>query len=217
MKKAIVLLSGGQDSATCLAIAKKKFKNLIHTVAFDYGQRHVVELDMASKLAKVAGVSFEVIDLSFISKLSKNALTDDSLAISHGQNDLPNTFVPGRNLFFLATAGVIARREGAGTIYTGVCQTDFSGYPDCRADFIASMETTINQAMESSTVIKTPLMYLTKAETVKKMVALGCLDWYSFTHTCYEGVRPGCLKCPACILRKKGFDEAEFKDPLFYD
>ena len=212
--KALVLLSGGQDSATCLAVALKDFYGQVEAIGFDYGQRHRIELQQAEILAKKAGVPFQIISLPFISELAPNALVDSTLPIETKSGQLPSTFVPGRNLFFLGTAAVIAKQKGIHTLYTGVCQTDYSGYPDCREKFILSAAQTISLAMDFPFTIETPLMWLTKAETVKLMLKLGKLDWYADTHTCYEGMRPSCEICPACILRKKGFDEAGIKDPL---
>ena len=130
--------------------------------------------------------------------------------------ELPTTFVPGRNALFLTVAAMVAHQKEADVIYTGVCQTDFSGYPDCREDFIQSQQQTINLAMENDLQIKTPLMQLTKAETVVEMNQLGRLDWYAHTHTCYEGAQPACGQCPACKLRLNGFLEANIVDPLPY-
>jgi len=214
--KALVLFSGGQDSVTCLAQALTDFPGAVETVAFDYGQRHFIELDQARKVAALAGVPFRVIDLTFISQLSQNALTDSSIKIETKEGELPSTFVPGRNLFFISVGAVIAQQKNIKVVYTGVCQTDFSGYPDCRDNFIKSCEQTVNLAMDTALEIRTPLMWLTKAQTVTKMEALGHLDWYQESHTCYEGHRPACGVCPACILRLKGFAEAGVSDPLAY-
>lgn len=214
--KAVVLFSGGQDSATCLAQACADFNSDVVAVGFDYGQRHKVELEQAQHLADLAGVTYRIIDLTFISQLTPNALTDTSIKIDHKEGELPSTFVPGRNLFFISVGAVVARQLGATYLYTGVCQTDYSGYPDCRDDFIQSAEKTINLAMETAIEIRTPLMWLTKAETVQLMQKLDRLDWYKESHTCYEGVRPACGQCPACILRLKGFEEAGIPDPLEY-
>lgn len=212
---AVVLLSGGQDSATCLAMAVNEFTH-IHCVCFDYGQRHRIEIDASKKLAQHAGASFQCIDLRFIADLSHSALIHDDQPIVHNDNELPSTFVPGRNALFLTVAAMIAHQKEAGVIVTGVCQTDFSGYPDCREDFIHSQQQTINLAMENDLQIRTPLMHLTKAETVIEMNRLGRLDWYKDTHTCYEGLRPACGQCPACKLRLNGFSEANISDPLRY-
>ncbi|RAP38733.1 7-cyano-7-deazaguanine synthase QueC [Candidatus Marinamargulisbacteria bacterium SCGC AAA071-K20] len=215
-KSGLVLLSGGQDSTTCLAIAQNECET-VYSVSFDYGQRHRIELQQAQKIASLANVDFHIIDATFINKLNNNALTDSSIEISQVDNEIPNTFVPGRNLFFLAMAAVYARERECNIIYTGVCETDYSGYPDCRSDFIKSAEQTINLAMESHFEIKTPLMTLSKAATVRLMYSFNKMDWYSHSHTCYEGKRPACGVCPACILRLKGFKDAGFEDPLSYE
>ena len=214
--KALVLLSGGQDSATCLAQAIKDFPGAVSAVAFDYGQRHKIELDQAAIIAKKTHINLDIISLPFISDLTHNALTRKDIAIESKEGELPSTFVDGRNLFFLSVAAVIAKQQGCHILYTGVCETDFSGYPDCREDFIKSLEQTLTLAMDYSFQIRTPLMFLSKSETVLKMKDLGFLDLYRLTHTCYEGTRPACGKCPACLLRLNGFAEAGIKDPLDY-
>ena len=214
--QALVLLSGGQDSTTCLALALEEFPNGVHALAFDYGQRHRIELEQAQKIANIAGVPLQILDTRWLAGLSTNALTDPSLPITHLDGKLPSTFVDGRNLFFLSLAAVIAKQKNIHTLYTGVCETDFSGYPDCRADFIQSLNQTLNLGLAYTLKIATPLMWLTKGETVLLMQKLGHLDWYAHSHTCYEGLRPACGKCPACKLRQKGFDDAQLKDPLEY-
>lgn len=215
-EKALVLFSGGQDSTTCLAQAMIDMDGHVQCVGINYGQRHQVELEQASKIAALAGVPFDVIDLSFISKLSENALTNDAIPIEHKQGALPSTFVEGRNMFFLSAAGVLAKQMGGHVVYTGVCQTDYSGYPDCRDDFVKSMATTVSLALAYPIEIRTPLMWLTKGETIQLMDRLGKLDWYAYSHTCYKGQRPACGECPACILRLKGFKDAGLQDPLEY-
>ena len=212
---AIVLLSGGQDSATCLAIAEKTVER-IHCICFDYGQRHQIEIESSKKLADLAGATFQLIDVRFMAQLSNSSLVNPTAKIEHKDGELPTTFVPGRNAFFLTVAAMVAHQFNATEIFTGVCQTDFSGYPDCREAFIRSQEKTINLAMETNITINTPLMDLTKAETVTLMNSLGKLDWYKHTHTCYEGQQPACGVCPACKLRLKGFQEAGIEDPIPY-
>lgn len=212
---AIVLLSGGQDSATCLAIAKQHHQR-IHCICFDYNQRHRIEIDCSKTLANLANATFQQVDVTFLEKLSTSAMIHQEKKIQHEKNKLPSTFVPGRNALFLTIAAAIAYEMKINTIYTGVCQTDYSGYPDCRADFIESQQATINLAMASEIRIKAPLMNCTKSQTVKIMDDLGKLFWYEHTHTCYEGQRPACGQCPSCKLRLKGFAEAGIKDPLVY-
>lgn len=215
--KALVLFSGGQDSTTCLAQACNDFPGQVKALGFDYGQRHRIELEQAKKVTQLAGVPFDIVSLDFMAHLAPNALTDHTAVIEQKDGELPSTFVPGRNLFFLSSAAIKAMHDNIHILYTGVCQTDFSGYPDCRQDFIDSAATTISLALDYKIAIKTPLMYLTKAETVLKMQSLNRLDWYKHSHTCYEGKRPACGKCPACILRAKGFKQAGIKDPLEND
>ena len=212
---AIVLLSGGQDSATCLAIANQQYQ-LIHCICFDYGQRHRVEIESSRLLAQKAGSTFQLIDTTFIAELSNSAMIDSNEAIICNEGELPSTFVPGRNALFLTVAAMVAHQKQSDVIYTGVCQTDYSGYPDCRESFIQSQMNTINLAMETNIKIETPLMHLTKADTVRLMNDMGYLDWYAYTHTCYEGKQPACGKCPACQLRLKGFKDAGIADPLPY-
>ena len=164
--KAVVVFSGGQDSTTCLFWAKKHF-NEVYALSFRYGQKHEQEVELAKKIAAKAGVEFAVMDLDFINFLSP----DCSLTHSDIQMDKekpattpPNTFVPGRNLFFLSIAAVYARNKGAMNIVTGVSQTDFSGYPDCRDSFIRSLNVSLNLSMDEQFVIHTPLMWLDKSE-----------------------------------------------------
>ena len=217
MATALVLLSGGQDSATCLALAIAEFGAAeVMTLSFDYGQRHRIELQKAQILAATAGVSYQEVALPFIGGLSHNALTDNTMVIDAlGPESMPNTFVPGRNLFFLSVAAVVAKQHGIRILYTGVCQTDYSGYPDCRDTFVKSLNVTLNLAMEDHFEIRTPLMWMTKSETVLLMAEMGRLEWYGHTYTCYEGVVPPCGTCPSCLLRAMGFHEAGIFDPQF--
>jgi len=214
--KALVLLSGGQDSTTCLAQALHDFDGHVEALAFDYGQRHKVELEQARKIADVASVPLHISDLGFIHSITENALTRESITIEEKEGELPSTFVDGRNLFFISVGAVVAKSKGIQTIYTGVCQTDYSGYPDCRDDFVKSLNQTLNLSMDYSFDIRTPLMWLTKAETIQLMDTLGKVEWYEHTHTCYEGQRPACGQCPACKLRLKGFEDAGIIDPIEY-
>ena len=212
---AIVLLSGGQDSTTCLAIAKESHET-IHCICFDYGQRHRIEIESSKRLADKAKATFQLIDVTFIKGLSNSAMIHKDMPIIDHKDELPSTFVPGRNALFLTVAAMVAHQKRSRVIYTGVCQTDYSGYPDCRDDFIQSQIATINLAMDTQIKIETPLMHLTKADTVRLMAKKGLIDWYKYSHTCYEGVQPACGKCPACKLRLKGFAEAGHIDPIKY-
>ncbi len=213
--KAVILLSGGQDSTTCLAWAKKKFDK-VSAITFDYGQRHKIELLSAKKIAKLSNTPLKIIKIDIFKHLTKNALIDKSVKIKIQKNKLPTTFVPGRNLIFISIALIYAYQQNIQNIVTGVCQTDFSGYPDCRNKFIKSLEKTFELATNRRFFIHTPLMWLTKSKTVHLMQKLGSLNLLKYTHTCYKGLRPACGTCPACKLRIKGFKEAKMKDPLKY-
>ena len=207
--KAIVVFSGGQDSTTCLFWAIKQFAE-VEAVTFDYNQRHATEIDCAKKITQELGIKHHILDMNLLNQLAPNALTRNDIEVSAGSDgELPSTFVPGRNLLFLSFAGVLASQVGAKHIITGVCETDFSGYPDCRDIFIKSMNVTLNLSMNENFVIHTPLMWLTKAETWRMADDLGAFDYIrEKTLTCYEGViADGCGECPACILRKNGLDE----------
>lgn len=209
-EKALVVFSGGQDSTTCLFWAKEHFKEVI-ALSFSYGQRHANEVDIAREIAEGAGVEWHCMDAGFISSLSHNSLTDMSISVDKEKpsDSLPNTFVPGRNMFFISIAAVFARERGIRHIVTGVSQTDFSGYPDCRDNFIKSLNVTINIAMEEQFVIHTPLMWMDKAQVWALSDELGVFDLVrEKTITCYNGVvGDGCGECPSCRLRKKGLDD----------
>lgn len=207
-EKAVVVFSGGQDSTTCLFYAKKHFKE-VELVTFQYGQRHDLEIKVAEDIAKEQGLKHHILDMSLLSQLSPNALTDHSMQIENDENGIPNTFVPARNLLFLSFAGALAYQIGAKHIITGVCETDFSGYPDCRDSFIKSMNLSLNLSMDKDFVIHTPLMWLNKKETWALSDQLCALDYVrEKTLTCYNGVMSdGCGECPACKLRKQGLDQ----------
>lgn len=206
----LVLFSGGQDSTTCLYWAKRKFRN-VYALSFIYGQKHQKEVKVAKKIANKASVKLEIMDVSFIGRLGNNSLTNDSLSMDMEKpsEGFPNTFVPGRNLFFLSIAAVYAREHNINHIVTGVSQTDFSGYPDCRDAFIKSLNVTLNLAMDEQFILHTPLMWIDKAETWAMADELGVFDIIrNETMTCYNGIAgDGCGHCPACLLRKKGLDK----------
>lgn len=207
--KAIVVFSGGQDSTTCLFWALERFKE-VHAVTFDYNQRHRLEIECAKNIADELRVKHHILDMSLLNQLAPSALTRDDMLVKEGEDgELPSTFVPGRNLLFLSFAGVLASQIGAKHIITGVCETDFSGYPDCRDAFIKSLNVTLNLSMDQSFVIHTPLMWLNKAETWKLADDLDALDFVrKKTLTCYNGIMAdGCGECPACKLRKTGLDQ----------
>lgn len=207
---ALVVFSGGQDSTTCLYWAKKHFKE-VYALSFVYGQKHVKEVELAREIARKAEVHFDVMDVSFIGRLGSNSLTDTSIHMDEEKPDgsFPNTFVPGRNLFFLSIAAVYARERGIAHMVTGVSQTDFSGYPDCRDSFIKSLNVTLNLAMDEQFVIHTPLMWIDKVQTWALADELGVLDIVRRdTLTCYNGVQgDGCGHCPACKLRREGLEK----------
>lgn len=208
-EKAIVVFSGGQDSTTCLFWALNTFKE-VEAVTFNYNQRHKEEIECAKKIAKDLQVKHHILDMALLNQLAPNALTREDIEVKEGENgELPSTFVPGRNLLFLSFAAVLASQVGAKHIITGVCETDFSGYPDCRDSFVKSLNVSINLAMDSQFVIHTPLMWLDKAETWKLADDLQQLDYVrTETLTCYEGIiGDGCGECPACKLRKAGLDQ----------
>lgn len=207
---ALVVFSGGQDSTTCLFWAKKHFKK-VYALSFIYGQKHVKEVELARSIAEKAEVEFEVMDVSFIGHLGRNSLTDTSIHMDEEKpaDSFPNTFVPGRNLFFLSIAAVYAREHGVNHIVTGVSQTDFSGYPDCRDSFIKSLNVTLNIAMDEQFVLHTPLMWIDKAQTWALADRLGVLDLIRHeTLTCYNGIPgDGCGHCPSCKLRREGLEK----------
>ena len=209
-ENALVVFSGGQDSTTCLFWAKKMFKE-VEALTFVYGQKHIQEVEAARHIAEIAGVKWDVMDVSFISKLGRNSLTDSSMEMDQEQpvGGVPNTFVPGRNLFFLSIAAVYARERGINHMVTGVGETDFSGYPDCRDAFIKSLNVTLNLAMDEQFVIHTPLMWIDKAKTWAMADELGVLDLVrKETLTCYNGIKgDGCGHCPACKLRREGLEK----------
>ncbi|RAP34171.1 7-cyano-7-deazaguanine synthase QueC [Candidatus Marinamargulisbacteria bacterium SCGC AG-439-L15] len=216
-EKALVLLSGGQDSTTCLAVALSEH-DVVETICFDYGQRHQIEVQQAHEIARVAGVPLHTCEIPNLSALTSNSLTSHDIPITSDgkKGSLPSTFVPGRNMLFLTLAATYAYQRGIRVLYMGVCQTDYSGYPDCRETFIQHCEKSLNLAMETTFEVRAPLMHCTKAETIQLMQKLGRLEWYKSSHTCYEGLRPACGVCPACELRLKGFKDAGVLDPLDY-
>lgn len=225
-KKALVLFSGGQDSTTCLAWALNHYEK-IETIGFSYGQRHAVELTVRPGiLQKIRDFSDDwnkklgedhVYDLSLIGSLSETAMTSD-VEIRMMENGLPNTFVPGRNLMFLMVAAMLAYRRDLNTLVGGMCETDFSGYPDCRDDAIKAMQVALNLGMDTRLNLVTPLMWKNKKQTWQLAADLGGQQLVDLivneTHTCYLGEHDklnawgfGCGECPACLLRKRGFEE----------
>ena len=211
MKKAVVVFSGGQDSTTCLVQAIKKYDE-VHAITFDYGQRHKLEIEVAQKLTAKLGIkAHKVMDVGLLNELAVSSLTRDEIPVSHElqDNGLPNSFVPGRNILFLTLAGIYAYQIGAEALITGVCETDFSGYPDCRDEFIQAMNAALVKGMDRDLKIETPLMWLNKAETWALADQNDALELVrNETLTCYNGViGDGCGDCPSCSLRKAGLDE----------
>jgi len=225
-KSALVLFSGGQDSATCLAWAVERFAR-VETVGFDYGQRHAVEMQARLEVrAGLAGLRTEwaarlgpdhVVDLTGYGRIAESALTAER-AIELDARGLPTTFVPGRNLVFLTVAAALADRRGLDVLVGGMCETDYSGYPDCRRDTIDAMARALSLGLDKSVVIETPLMALTKAETwalADRIGGPGLVELIvEASHTCYRGDREqrhawgyGCGDCPACELRAAGYGE----------
>lgn len=224
IKKALVLFSGGQDSTACLAWALSNFEH-VETIGFDYGQRHRIELHCRLTVMNRIRESFplwgeklgedRVIDLGWLGQISDCALTEER-EIELSANGLPNTFVPGRNLVFFLIASAVAYRRGLGTLVGGMCQTDFSGYPDCREDTLKALQVATNLGMASGFRFETPLMWIDKTETFALAHQLGGEKLLEIirkdTHTCYTGDRShehewglGCGECPACELRKNGW------------
>jgi 7-cyano-7-deazaguanine synthase len=223
---ALVLLSGGQDSATCLAWALDRYAH-VETIGFDYGQRHAVELscrvpflaalrDRYPKWSRRLGDD-HLVDLGLIKTLSDTALTRDS-EIAMGANGLPTTFVPGRNLLFFTVAAAVAYRRGLRVLVGGMCETDYSGYPDCRDDTLKALQVALNLGMDRRFVVETPLMWIDKAATwrlAESLIGAGFVELIiEHTHTCYLGDRThryawgyGCGECPACRLRANGYSQ----------
>ena len=217
MNKALVVLSGGQDSTTCFYWAMNKFgRQNISSLSFDYGQRHKIELESAKKIAQMAAVAHIILPINTFAALGGNALTGELevVADADAETQLPNTFVPGRNLIFLTFAAAYAYQHGIKHLITGVAQTDYSGYPDCRENTLHSLEQTLRLGMEYDITIHTPLMNMNKSDTVLLAEKLGAMGAMAYTHTCYNGGQPPCGHCPACLLRAKGFAEAGKTDPL---
>lgn len=208
-EKALVVFSGGQDSTTCLIQAVQTYgRENVQAITFQYGQRHAIELERARWIAEDLGIAQTVLDLSLMQQITHNALMDDTAEIQTASNGIPNTFVDGRNALFLLYAAIYAKSQNIKHIIVGVCETDFSGYPDCRDVFVKSMNVTLNLAMDYAFQIHTPLMYLTKAQTWALADRLGCFDYIrQHTHTCYHGVEGGCGECPSCVLRERGLAE----------
>ena len=213
---ALIVFSGGQDSTTCLGWAKNKF-DYVETITFDYGQKHKIEIAQAKKIADILNIKNTILNINAFTQLNDSALLEDSnldISSSHKtKTHLPASFVPNRNAIFFTLAHAFAQKQGIENIIICVNQTDYSGYPDCREDFVLSLEKTLNLGSESNIKFHYPLIYLTKAETFKLSKDEGVLDLViDESHTCYNGDHTtkfdwgyGCGECPACILRKEGW------------
>ncbi|MCI5952714.1 MAG: 7-cyano-7-deazaguanine synthase QueC [Anaerostipes sp.] len=208
--KAVVVFSGGQDSTTCLFWAKQKYEEVI-AVSFDYGQRHVKELECAKAICKKHGIEHHIMDMGLLGQLAPNSLTRTDMEVDHDAPEVgtPNTFVDGRNMIFLTFAAVFAKQRGIHVLVTGVSQSDFSGYPDCRDVFIKSLSATLTLAMDYAFDIITPLMWIDKKETWQMADELGVVDIIkNETLTCYNGIiGDGCGDCPSCKLRRRGYEQ----------
>jgi 7-cyano-7-deazaguanine synthase len=224
-RRALVLFSGGQDSTACLAWALDRYAQ-VETIGFDYGQRHAVELDCRRRVRAALQVKFpqwktklgddHLLDLSLLGQISDTAMTD-TRAIELNAQGLPNTFVPGRNLLFFTFAAAVAYRRGISVLVGGMCETDYSGYPDCRDNTLKALQVAVSLGLDAPMTIETPLMWLDKAQTWALAEKIGgetlvklTID---YTHTCYLGERSqrhawgyGCGMCPACDLRRKGYE-----------
>lgn len=225
-QRALVLFSGGQDSTTCLAWALQRYE-YVETIGFDYGQRHSVELQCRQQVLARLRTDFpewgkslgddHMLNLSVLGVISDTALTSEC-AIVFGQNDLPNTFVPGRNLLFFNFAAAVAYRRGLQVLVGGMCETDYSGYPDCRDNTLKALQVAMSLGMDSPMVVETPLMWIDKSATWALAEQLGGSKFVELlindTHTCYQGDHVskhawgfGCGTCPACELRAKGYEQ----------
>lgn len=223
-RSALVLFSGGQDSATCLASALERFDH-VETVGFNYGQRHAVELECRQGFLDALRASFprwaerlgpdHALDIAVLGAISDTALTQ-SKTIEFAESGLPSTFVPGRNILFFTLAAAVAYRRELSVLVGGMCETDYSGYPDCRDDTLKALQVTLNLGLNAHLVLETPLMWIDKAETWRMAERLGGATLIELirehTHTCYLGDRAkrhewgyGCDTCPACELRSRGY------------
>ncbi|MBN3556478.1 7-cyano-7-deazaguanine synthase QueC [Fictibacillus nanhaiensis] len=220
-KKAVIVLSGGLDSTTCMGIAKAEGYDL-YPITFHYGQRHNREVEQAIEVGKYYGVTdHRIVDLTFLKDIGGSALTDEKVEVpTEAEEGIPVTYVPARNMIFLSLASAYAEVIGATAVYTGVSAVDYSGYPDCRPEFIQSMEETINLATKAGVTgknisVETPLISLSKKETIEKGLSLKVP--YDLTTSCYNGKEAACGQCDSCVLRLKGFKEAGAVDPIAYE
>lgn len=221
--KAVIILSGGLDSTTCMGLAQAEGRDL-YPITFNYGQRHIIELEAARKVAEHYGVldRFKIVPLHFLKDIGGSALTDESISVPQNalqDSHIPVTYVPGRNLLFLSMAGAYAETIGAQELWIGVNALDYSGYPDCRPEFIGLMEQVLASALKTGAdgrpvQIRSPLIHWTKAEIIRHGIAAGVP--YVLTTSCYVGGEQACGTCDSCLLRLKGFSEAGSADPIAY-
>lgn len=221
MDSAVVLLSGGQDSTTCLfwALHKCGGSEQVKALSINYGQRHLgKETKAVEKLVELAGVSHQWLSVNALWEINDSALikTSSDISAKHDKDEnLPASFVPGRNILFLSLAGAYAYKHSINNIVIGASQTDYSGYPDCRNETMKIMELALSFGLGKEMKIHTPLMYRSKEETVYLAQSLpGCWEALAYSHTCYEGKFPPCGVCPACTIRAAGFEKADERDPL---
>lgn len=219
MSKAIVLMSGGLDSTTVATLARSKGDEILG-VSFNYGQRHIVEMEASLRVSEYLGIERKIINLD-MRQIGSSSLTED-MDVDEGsthREGIPNTYVPGRNIIFLSIAGALADIRGADRLYIGVNSVDYSGYPDCRPDFINSMQNTLRLGLANKSAselsIVAPLQRLSKGEIIKMGTELGAP--YSLTYSCYRGGAKSCGHCDSCLLRLKGFMEAGIEDPIEYN
>jgi 7-cyano-7-deazaguanine synthase len=217
-EKAVVIFSGGQDSTTCLYYAIKNYGHEnVEAITFDYGQKHIIELVQSKRLCRKENIKQTVVDISFLDTLVESALTSNGDVNVINEKGLPASFVPNRNQLFITLAHAYAQKIKAKNVITGVCQTDYSGYPDCRQVFITAIEMASNIGSESEINVLAPLMYKNKGEIWAFAEKLNCInEIVEYSHTCYNGIRQnkydwgyGCDNCPACELRKNGYYEYE--------
>ncbi len=213
MKRAVVVFSGGQDSTTCLIQALHQYDE-VHCITFEYGQKHIAEIDVAKRIAKDLGVAaHKVLNVDLLGDLAISSLTRDNIPVPSFEEStasgLPSTFVPGRNIVFLNLAAIYAYQVDAEAVITGVCETDFSGYPDCKDEFVKTLNQAVNLGLDRVIRFETPLMWLNKAQTWQLADEYGKLEYIrKNTLTCYNGVQgDGCGECAACHLRNRGLQD----------
>jgi len=219
MTEAIVVMSGGADSCICLFEAIERWgKENIEVITFTYGQRHEREVEQAQKICKMLDIPQIIIPLSGWDKIRGSALFETNSEITiNEQTGLPTSFVPGRNVIFLTYAAAYAYTKNCHNLVTGVCQTDYSGYCDCRDSSIKALQGALTLCLGYDIYIHTPLMWLTKAESIELAIKNGAISYLKHTQTCYNNKRPACGLCPACKLRIQGFKDAKTQDPLEYE